>query len=118
MRSLSQELQTLPPEQLLRPPAQQELQIVESDHLVQIIRVLLPEAIHNQALSPLITDVLQEVITSLSDYFATKMELGELRQSDSLLVAQTFISSIMGFVLRRQVLHDPLALQYTQEQIA
>jgi hypothetical protein len=24
----------------------------------------------------------------------------------------------MGFVLRRQIVHDPLALQYTHEQIA
>jgi hypothetical protein len=33
------------------------------------------------------------------------------------MVAQVMMSSIMGFVLRRQILRDPLALQYTHEQI-
>jgi AcrR family transcriptional regulator len=118
MRSLSQEIQTLPPESLLRLLAQKVLQIVEGDNFVQVIRVLLPEAVHNQAITPLISNFLKDAISSLSDYIATKTVHGELRQGDSSLIAQTFIGCIMGFVLRRQILRDPLALQYTQQQIA
>jgi AcrR family transcriptional regulator len=117
VRSLSQELQALPPETFLRLLIQQVLQRVESDNFVQVIRVLLPEAIHNPAISPLAVNVLQEAIQFLSNYFSAKMEYGELRQVDALLVAQTLLNSVIGFVLRRQILRDSLALQYTQEQI-
>lgn len=118
MHTLSQETLALPPETFLRQLGQQVLEIVEGDTFVQIIRVLLPEAIHNQAIAPIASSVLQEAIIFLSNYFAASMERGELRQDDSLLIAQTFIGCLMGFVLRRQILHDPLALQYTRKQIA
>jgi AcrR family transcriptional regulator len=117
IRSFPQEMQNLPPETLLRLLVQQVLQIVESDSFVQVIQVFLPEAIHNPALSPLAVNVLQEAMQFLSHYFSIKMECGELRQADALLVAQTFLNSVIGFVLRRQILRDPQVLQYTQEQI-
>ncbi len=118
VRALSQELQTLPPETFLRLVTQQALQRVESEDFVQMLRVMVPEAIHNEAVSPLIANALREVVSSLSSYFAARMEQGELRQADSMLVAQTFLGSVMAFVLRRHVLRDPLALQYSQQEIA
>jgi AcrR family transcriptional regulator len=117
VRALSQGSQALPPETFLRLLTQQALQKVEGDDFVQILRVMLPEAIHNEAVSPLIANVLGEIIFSLSNYLAACMERGELRQADSLLAAQLFIGSVMAFVLRRHVLRDPLALQYSQQQI-
>ncbi len=118
VRALSQELQTLPPETFLRLVTQQALQRVESEDFVQMLRVMVPEAIHNEAVSPLIANALREVVSSLSSYFAARMEQDELRQADSMLVAQTFLGSVMAFVLRRHVLRDPLALQYSQQEIA
>jgi AcrR family transcriptional regulator len=118
VRALSQELQTLPPETFLRLVTQQALQRVESEDFVQMLRVMVPEAIHNEAVSPLIANALREVVSSLSSYLATRMEQGELRQADSMLVAQTFLGCVMAFVLRRHVLRDPLALQYSQQEIA
>lgn len=118
IRSLPQEVQNQPPETLLRLPMRQALQIVEGENFVQVIRVILPEAIHNPEISPLVFNVLQEAIQFLSHYFAAKMESGELRQADALLAAQTFFNCVIGFVLRRQILHDPRVLQYTHEEIA
>jgi len=46
------------------------------------------------------------------------MQSGEMRRADASMMAQIVVGCIMGFVLRRQVLGDPLALQYTHEQIA
>jgi AcrR family transcriptional regulator len=117
IRSLPQDVQNLPPEMLLRLVLRQALHIVESDNFVQVIRVMLPEAVHNPDVSPLAVNVLQEAIQFLSHYFSAAMERGELRQADALLAAQTFFNCLIGFVLRRQILHDPLALQYSQEQI-
>jgi AcrR family transcriptional regulator len=117
IRSLPQDMQRLPPETLLRLLFQQALHIVESDNFVQVIRVILPEAVHTPDVAAMATNTLQEIIHFLGHYFAAKMEQGELREADALLVAQTFLNSFIGFVLRRQIFHDPLALQYTQEQI-
>jgi AcrR family transcriptional regulator len=117
IRSFPQDVQQLPPETLLRLLLRQALQIVESENFVQVLRVILPEAIHNSDVAPLAVNVLQEAIQFLRDYVAAKMESGELRQADPLMVAQTVMNSAIGFVLRRQILHDPLVLQYTHEQI-
>jgi hypothetical protein len=46
------------------------------------------------------------------------MDAGELRKTDPSLLPQLLIGSIMAFVLRRNVLRDPLVLHYTHEQIA
>ncbi len=51
-------------------------------------------------------------------YFTIQMEVGTLRRTDPSLAAQTLIGCTMGFVLRRQLIHDELALTYTHEQIA
>src|SRR5947208_5050410 len=47
IRSLSPQMFDLPPEMLLRFLIQQVLSIVESEQFVGLIRVLLPEVIHN-----------------------------------------------------------------------
>jgi hypothetical protein len=46
-----------------------------------------------------------------------RMESGELRKADPSLMVQLFAGSLMAMTLRRQLLQDPLALQYTHEQI-
>jgi AcrR family transcriptional regulator len=117
IRSQPQDMQSLPPETLLPLLFRQALSIVESDNFIQVIRVILPEAVHNPDIAAMAANTFQEVIQFLSYYFSDKMEHGELREADPLLVTQTFLNSFIGFVLRRQIFHDPLALQYTQEQI-
>lgn len=43
---------------------------------------------------------------------------GELRPGDPQSTVQLLISSLIGFVMRRQILRDPTVLALTHEQIA
>src|SRR5437773_1213353 len=117
IRSLPPEIFDMSPEQLLRFILQQMLDIVESEQFVKLVRVYLPEAIHNPAVAPFGAAALQEASRFLENYLEMKMVQGELQRSNPSLTAQVLIGSVMGFVLRRQIICDPVALQYTHEQI-
>lgn len=117
-RSLPSQAMALSPEAFLRLLLKQVLSVVEGEQFIQLIRVFVPEAIHNPEMAPLALPVFQQVLNFLEDYWRVKMENGELRQIDSRLPPQVLLSCVMGFVLRRQIVHDPSALQYTHEQIA
>jgi AcrR family transcriptional regulator len=116
-RELSPQMLDMPTETLIRTLMLQMLAVVEGEQFVQLLRVFLPEAIHNPRLAALGLRSNQEATRFLADYLAAKMESGELRKGDPSMAAQVLMSGIMGFVLRRQILNDPLALQYTHEQI-
>ncbi|MBV9691843.1 MAG: TetR/AcrR family transcriptional regulator [Ktedonobacteraceae bacterium] len=118
VRSLSPHVLALPPDRFLRFLVPQVLAIVEEEKFVQLIRVFVSEAIHNPEMGRTIAETLDKVLNFLTDYFSSKMMSGELRQGNATLAAQTFLGCVMGFVLRRQVLRDPTALEYTHEQIA
>ncbi len=118
VRSLSPELLALPPETFLRFLLQRVLATIESEQFVQLLRVILPEIIHNPEMAPIGGDLMRQIVEAFGHYFQIKMESGDLRSLDALQVAQTLLGCVMGFVLRRQILRDPLALQYTHEQIA
>ncbi len=96
----------------------QVLGIVERDQFVQLLRVFVPETIHNPHMAQLGAGVLQRVLAFLSSYFTIQMEVGTLRRADPSFAAQTLIGSVMGYVLRRQLIRDSLALAYSHEQIA
>ena len=115
--SLPPQALMLPPEVFLRSMILQVLGIVEGENFVQLLRVLLPEVIHNPTMSQVGAGVLQRVLGFLASYFASKMEAGELRQGDASLTAQVCMGSVIGFVLRRQIIHDAVALAYSHEQI-
>jgi AcrR family transcriptional regulator len=118
LTSLTPQVLALPPEAFLRFIIRQVLSIIEGENFIQLIRVMLPEIVHNPEMTPTVAGFLQRVMEFLTSYFESKMEAGELRQSDASLTAQVFLGSVMGFVLRRHIIRDPLALQYTPEQIA
>lgn len=117
VRTLPKEALDLPPEQLLRFLGLRVLDVVEGESFVQILRMLLPEVLHNEEMRPILASALREVLEFIEHYLQTQMDKGTLRKGDALQDAQTVIGCIMGYVLRRQILHDPLALSYTQEQI-
>ena len=74
--SLSPQVLMLPPEVFLRFMILQVLGIVEGENFVQLLRVLLPEVIHNPTMSQVGTGVLQRVLGFLASYFASKMQAG------------------------------------------
>jgi len=109
---------TLPPEVFLRFMVMQVLSIIEEENFIQLIRVFLPEVVYNPNTGSTISNALQQMLGFLETYFQAKMDAGELRKTDPSLLPQLLIGSIMAFVLRRNVLRDPLVLHYTHEQIA
>jgi AcrR family transcriptional regulator len=117
IHELPAEMLDQPPETFLRFMAQQFLTIIEDERFVQLLRVFLPEAIYHPEITSFNLPAMQEVAGFLERYLAAKMESGELRRADASLAAQMFGGSLMAFVIRRRLLHDPLALQYSHEQI-
>jgi AcrR family transcriptional regulator len=108
----------LPPETFMRMLILRALSIIESEQLIQLVRMLLPEVVHNTEVAPIIFSMIQRLLEFLGRYFETQMEKGALRRISGVLTAQVVVGSVFGFVLRRQILRDPTALEYTHEQIA
>jgi AcrR family transcriptional regulator len=118
VKSLPPQVLTMPPAGFLRFLLPQMLGIVEEEKFVQLLRVIFPELVYNPQIAQVVTGFLQQVLGFLTPLFESWMEIGELRQTDPALAAQVFIGSVGAFILRRQILRDPLALRYTHEQIA
>lgn len=123
MASVSPEMLAMPPETFLRFLIQQLLSIMEGEQFIGLIRVLLPEIMHDMhnADSQLVQTaqgVFQRIGRFLSQYLEAKITSGELRPFDVLSRTQLLISSLIGFVMRRQILRDPTVLILTYEQIA
>jgi AcrR family transcriptional regulator len=124
-RSPLQLVRTPPPQLLEQPPElalrffiRQLLAIAEGEPFVQLIRLFLPEVIHNPAIAPAGLAGIDELARFVERYLADKMARGELRQGDAALTTQVLLSNLMGAVLRRQVIRDPAMLRYSQEQVA
>jgi AcrR family transcriptional regulator len=117
IRSLPSDMLDQPPERLLRLVIGQMLEIAESAQFLRLMRVFLPELLHNENIAPVSLATLQETSEFLEQYLAAKMASGELRQADPALTAQVIFATVSGFVLRRHVMHDPQAMQYTHEEI-
>ncbi len=116
--SLPPQTLELPPEIFLRMMALRVLSIVESENFIRLIRMLLPEILHNPGMASIAVPFFQRVFEFVGTYFEAQMKKGALRGTDSSLIAQVMIGTFMAFVLRRQILQDQLALQYSHEQIA
>jgi len=108
----------LPPQVFLRMLLLRVLGIVESENFIKLARMLFPEIVHNTDMGSITASFLQRAISFLATYFEMQMKKGNLRHTDASLIAQVLFGCIMGFVLRRQIVHDQVALQYSHEQIA
>jgi AcrR family transcriptional regulator len=118
MTTLPPQVFELPPEVFLRMLIQRALSIVESNQLIQLVRMLLPEVIHNTEVAPIVNSMIQRLLEFLGKYFESQVQIGSLLSVDRVLIAQITLGSVFVFVLRRQILCDPVALEYTHEQIA
>lgn len=117
IRQLYAEMEAQPPEILLRSLANRILDMVEESKIQHIFRIFLPELLFNQTISSLGLKGIQEGTRFLETYLQKQMDLGVLRPADASLAAQTFMGGVMGFILRRQLLHDPMALKYSREEV-
>lgn len=116
--TLSPQVLELPPEIFLRILILRALSIVESEQFIQLIRMLLPEIVHNPTMEPIVAGFVRRVLAFLGTYFDKQVRKGALRPLDGVITAQVVIGSVIAFVLRRHILSDPIALEYTHEQIA
>jgi AcrR family transcriptional regulator len=124
-RSPAQLMTTLPPQVFELPPQTflpmlilRALSIIESEKLIQLVRMLLSEVAHNTEVAPIIFPMIQRLLQFIGKYFDAQVGKGALRRVDGVLTAQVMVGSVFVFVLRRQILLDPTALEYTHEQIA
>lgn len=117
MASFPPQVLEMPPEEFFPLLLRQVLDIVEGEDVIGLLRVMISEVMHNPALFALPISLFPRIFDFLGSYVERKIASGEIRPLDSSLIVQTLVGSAMGFVIRRQILHDPLALQYTREQI-
>ena|SRR5216684_804668 len=118
MASFPPQALALPPEQFFPMLIHQVLDIVEGEDMIGLLRVMVPELLHNPDRFALPTSLFPRLFGFLGNYVEAKIASGEIRPLDVSLTVQTLVGSAMGFVLRRQIIRDPLALEYTHEQIA
>jgi AcrR family transcriptional regulator len=118
MSTLPAQVFELPPETFIHMLILRALSIIETDQFIQLIRMIIPEIVHNTELEQIILPMTRRLLEFLGKYFEVQMEKGALRCVDGVLTAQIMVGSVFIFVLRRHILHDPNALEYSQEQIA
>jgi AcrR family transcriptional regulator len=117
IHALPEEMLDQPPDLFLRFMAQKILEITEGEQFVRLLRVFLPEVVYNPGISSFNLAAIQEVSEFLVSYVDAKIKSGELRHADASLTVQVFTGILFAFVIRRQILHDPVALQYSHQEI-
>jgi AcrR family transcriptional regulator len=119
LASLPAEIFALPPEQFFRFLLLRVLDIIEEEKFATLLRVILSEALHgeNAYVIQVLPTILQRAIDFIGRYLSAQIVSGTIRQVDPIQTAQVLLGSVIGFVLRRQVLRDTLVLQYTHEEI-
>ena len=118
MTTLPPQVFELPPEVFLRMLILRALSIIESEQFIPLVRMLLPEIAHNSEIASITASFIQRILGFLGTYFEKQVEKGALRPINGVLTAQVAIGSALAFILRRQIVCDPVALEYTHEQIA
>ena len=119
MTQITPEMLEQPPEVLLPLVIMRVLDIVESEQFVGLIRVMLPEMLHGSDMTPVALSFLQRVISFLGNYLQTQIARGNVRADINQEMAyQVIAGSVIGFVLRRQIMRDPTVLHYTHQEIA
>lgn len=119
VRSLSPETLEMPPDQFLPFLISQALAIVESEPCVNLIRIFLPEALHNvEVIAPIRAQFLDQIVGFFNGYYTHQKELGNICHADTTFLAHLTFSCLMGFVMRRQIVGDTTVAHYTHAQLA
>ena len=110
IRALPDDFLSQPPKVFIRFLMQQMLAVGESEQFLRLVKVFLPELLHNEQFSLTNMSTLQEATAFLEHYLQAKMASGDLRPANPALIAHLLMSTLSGFILRRQIMHDPQAL--------
>lgn len=118
MAEITPDMLQEPPEVLIPVVVMRVLGIVESEQFIGIIRTMLPEMLLHPDISPIAVGLFQRILSFLNHYLQIQITKGTLCTNlNPDLIVQILISSVMGFVLRRQIIRDPSVLQYTHAEI-
>lgn len=118
MAQITPEMLELPPEIFLSLVMQRVLVIVEDEQFLGIVRVVLPELLHNPEIASLVNSFVQRVLGFIGGYLKAQIARGTLRADLNLDTAtHTLLGSMVTLVIRRQLLRDPQVLAYTHEEL-
>ncbi len=117
IRSVTPEMLEMKPEEFLRIVVQEVLAVLENGKFIAMIKVFLPEAMHNGVLAPVVFGAMKEATSFLEGYFKARMKAGQLISADAALTSHLLLGGLMDLVLRRMVIRDPMVLKFSREQI-
>ena len=119
LAQVTPEMLEQPPEVFLPLILQRVLNIAENEQFLGLVRVVLPEALHNPEMATLASGVAQRVFGFLAGYLQMQVARGMLRADLNLDTAtHALIGSMVTLVIRRQILCDPQVTGYTHEDLA
>ncbi|MDQ2807627.1 MAG: TetR/AcrR family transcriptional regulator [Chloroflexota bacterium] len=97
-----------PPTVVLPRLAEGFLAVLHEGGQVRLMRLVLRDSDRAPDLTAAISAaLLDRVLGPLSAYFARQMDLGTIRRADPDFVVQTLIGSLIGLLLRREILQEP-----------
>jgi AcrR family transcriptional regulator len=119
MRSLPLQALDMSPAEFFPFLLPQVLEIVESEPIVSLLRIFLPELLlHAEVLEPLRTQGSDQIVAFFRGYYTRQQELGQVdSQVDPTFQAQMTISCLVGFFLRRQIVGDPTVTHYSHQEL-
>jgi AcrR family transcriptional regulator len=107
----------VPPAQFLPLLVRGISNILNESRFFDIVRIIVAESVHNPAEGHHLNLAFKRIIDPLAAYFHAQIDQGRLRDEDSLLMAQAFVSQIGFFFIRRRVGLDETLLGYDIEQV-
>lgn len=117
LRTIPPQVTQLPPEEFLRFVVKHMLTGIEEGEFMPLLRIYLSEALYHPKVATIVTSLIAGGSQFVEGYLAARMESGELCKTDPGLVTELMMGSVMNTAMRRQILHDPLTLRYSQDQI-
>src|SRR5712691_439589 len=94
MTTLPPQVFELPPEVFLRMLILRALHIIESEQLIQLVRMMLSEIVHNTDIASIVFSMIQRLLEFLGKYFEAQVKKGTLRDLDGVLTAQITVGSV------------------------
>jgi AcrR family transcriptional regulator len=108
----------VPPQQLLPLLLHGLNAIFQEPRFFLVMRILVAETMHTPEAGMRFNAVFKRLIDPFAVYLRAQIAAGRLRQSDPLLMAQMFLSSVAVFFLRRIIGQDPTLQGYDIDTMA
>src|SRR5947208_1159176 len=114
------------PERLMQLPPREGLALIGRTYLsvfkvpgnVAIIRIMVAEAIRFPQIAEMFyKQAASRFLGLLSQYLQRQVDLGRLRQHDTVIAARSFLGMFVINVITREIMRDPVAMATPDEQL-